>query len=82
MIQMAMLYETATTKYAKVLEYVNYIFTFIFTLEAILKLIAFGSRYFISNWNKFDFFVVLSSILDIIMNLMDTLNSKFLRVGP
>ena len=39
---MAMLFETATFAYSKALEYVNYIFTFIFAFEALLKLVAFG----------------------------------------
>jgi hypothetical protein len=79
---MAMLYETAPQIYQKALEYFNYFFTFVFAFEAILKMIAFGPRYFVNNWNKFDFFVVLSSILDIFINLLNTINSKFLRVGP
>ena len=43
----------------------NFIFTAIFIVEAILKLFAFGWSYFGTSWNKFDFFVVISSILDI-----------------
>jgi len=32
-----------------------------------LKLIAYGNTYFNNSWNKFDFFVVVASILDILM---------------
>ena len=45
----------------------NYIFTAIFIVEAILKIIALGWSYFGTSWNKFDFFVVISSILDILL---------------
>jgi hypothetical protein len=36
----------------------------IFAIEALLKIIAFGPKfYFIENWNKFDFLIVIFSIL-------------------
>jgi len=82
MIQMALFYEGATDGYLGFLELVNYVFTAVFTLEAILKLIAFGGRYFKSTWNKFDFFVVVSSLMDIGLSFMSESNAKFLRVGP
>ena len=41
------------------------VFAFIFTIECLLKLIAFNFSYFQSNWNKFDFIVVLISIVTI-----------------
>ena len=47
-------------------------FTIIFIIEAVLKLIAYGKSYFENSWNKFDFFVVSSSILDIVMQAMDS----------
>jgi hypothetical protein len=47
---------------------VNYIFTALFVLEAIIKLTGFGCRYFKDNWNKFDFTVVSLSIL---FNILD-----------
>jgi len=34
----------------------------------ILKMIAFGTSYFDNGWNKFDFFVVMAAIFDIILN--------------
>jgi hypothetical protein len=34
----------------------------------LLKLLAFGKAYFLSGWNIFDFFVVMASILDIILD--------------
>ena len=51
------------------LENINYFFTALFILEAIFKLVAFGPKgYWISNWNKFDLFVVIASMVDIIMD--------------
>jgi len=46
------------------LDFTNYIFTVVFLVEAICKLIAFGKTYFNNSWNKFDFFVVCASIFD------------------
>ena len=45
-------------------------------MEATLKLIALSPKgYFSVGWNKFDFFVVLTSILDIILSQLFTDNS-------
>lgn len=45
----------------------NSIFLIIFVIEALIKIVAFGKRYFKDSWNKFDFFiVVLSTIFYII----------------
>ena len=82
MIQMAVFYEGASENYLKLLELINYFFTFVFTLEAILKLGAFGLRYFYNSWNRFDFFVVIASLMDIILSLVENSSAKFLRVGP
>ena len=60
------------------LEYVNYVFTAIFTFEAIIKLIAFGAKdYFSKGWNIFDFTIVLISYITLIIGL--TTDSGF---GP
>jgi hypothetical protein len=80
---MAMSNETATPNFLAALDDINYVFTVIFIVEAILKLIAFGKRYYISNWNKFDFFVVCCSLLDFLLNFFGSvIKSKFLRIGP
>lgn len=42
-----------------VVEILNYIFMVIFTIEAIVKIIAMRSKYFLDGWNIFDFSVVL-----------------------
>ena len=48
----------------------NLIFTIIFLLEAILKLLVYGWAYFRTGWNKFDFFVVVSSIMDLAIDAL------------
>ncbi|XP_065944600.1 sodium channel protein 1 brain isoform X9 [Magallana gigas] len=42
----------------------NFVFTIIFTLEAVLKLCAFGKFYFSNGWNNFDLVIVVASWLD------------------
>ena len=46
-----------------VIEVINYIFMVIFTLEAVLKIIAMGKNYFKESWNIFDFTVVVMTAL-------------------
>ncbi|XP_036765377.2 voltage-dependent L-type calcium channel subunit alpha-1S isoform X1 [Manis pentadactyla] len=51
----------------------NVAFTLIFTLEMILKLMAFKARgYFGDPWNVFDFLIVIGSIIDVILSEIDT----------
>jgi Ion transport protein len=47
-------------------EIVNDVFTAIFTVEAIIKIMANGKLYFKDNWNLFDFFVLLLTYFQII----------------
>ncbi|ELW57722.1 Voltage-dependent L-type calcium channel subunit alpha-1S [Tupaia chinensis] len=50
----------------------NVAFTIIFTLEMVLKLIAFKARgYFGDPWNVFDFLIVVGSIIDVILSEID-----------
>ena len=46
-----------------VIEVVNYVFMVIFTLEAVIKIIAMGGNYFKESWNIFDFTVVVMTAL-------------------
>jgi len=81
-VQMAVSYQGQPEWYTQILEGINYIFTVIFLVEAILKIIAYGWSYFGTAWNKFDFFVVCSSLLDIVMDQMDAEDMQTLAVGP
>jgi hypothetical protein len=50
-----------------VIKRANYSFTAFFTLECILKLLGQGKKlYFKDGWNKFDFFIVVFSLVVII----------------
>lgn len=79
---MAANFEGSSDTYQFGLEILNYIFTVIFIIEAVLKLLAFGKSYFKSSWNVFDFTVVCFSIFDIVLGVMDSKSLAFLRVGP
>uniref|UniRef100_A0A8B9W0R9 Voltage-dependent L-type calcium channel subunit alpha n=1 Tax=Anas zonorhyncha TaxID=75864 RepID=A0A8B9W0R9_9AVES len=51
----------------------NVAFTVLFTLEMILKLMAFKAKgYFGDPWNVFDFLIVIGSIIDVILSEIDT----------
>lgn len=79
---MAAIFEGQSDAYSSVLEKINYFFTGAFACECSFKLIANGGAYFNSSWNKFDFFVVSASFLDIVMANMSANSLKVLRVGP
>jgi len=79
---MAATFEGQSDNYSAVLEKVNYFFTGAFAIECGSKLIANGGNYFSSAWNKFDFFVVSASFLDIVMANMSANSLKVIRVGP
>jgi len=64
-------------------EYTNLFFVCLFTCEMILKMYALGlSGYMVSLFNRFDFFVVISSILEFVLvnqQLMPPLGMSVLR---
>lgn len=70
---MALMHENQTTGFAWFLDFTNIIFTLIFLVEAIFKLIAFGKTYFLNSWNQFDFFVVCSSIIDLLFKALENI---------
>ena len=45
----------------------NKVFAGIFTLEAIIRINGMRAKYFKENWNLFDFFIVLISLLSILL---------------
>jgi len=57
-----------------VTEAINYVFTGIFTLEAIIKIIALDVRYFKDGWNVFDFVIVFGSLLSILLTFVSSIN--------
>lgn len=51
-------------------------------MEAVLKLFAFGNTYFNNTWNKFDFFVVVASLFDVLMEVMGSDSFSWLSSAP
>ncbi|XP_019734524.1 voltage-dependent R-type calcium channel subunit alpha-1E isoform X3 [Hippocampus comes] len=69
-VVLMMKYHSAPTAYDMVLKHLNTAFTVLFSLECILKIMAFGFvNYFRDTWNIFDFITVLGSITEIVVDL-------------
>ena len=47
----------------------NYFFTIIFDIKAIIKIIGLGKRYFSDNFNNFDFFISIGSTAGLIVEI-------------
>ncbi|XP_043089773.1 voltage-dependent T-type calcium channel subunit alpha-1H isoform X4 [Puntigrus tetrazona] len=68
------------------LKYCNYVFTVVFIIEALLKLVAFGfRRFFKDRWNQLDLAIVLLSIMgitleEIEMNAALPINPTIIRI--
>merc|ERR1719412_569967 len=78
-ILLMMKYHGAPLILTDVLSYMNFTFTFCFTVECALKLISFGpGSYFKDAWNTFDFVTVVGSIIDA---LMVEFAKNFINVG-
>uniref|UniRef100_A0A8C8IGY0 Voltage-dependent calcium channel alpha-1 subunit IQ domain-containing protein n=1 Tax=Oncorhynchus tshawytscha TaxID=74940 RepID=A0A8C8IGY0_ONCTS len=82
-VVLMMKYNSAPAAYDTVLKHLNTAFTVLFSLECILKIMAFGFvNYFRDTWNIFDFITVLGSITEIIVDLqsINTFNMSFLKL--
>uniref|UniRef100_A0A671XAR6 Voltage-dependent L-type calcium channel subunit alpha n=1 Tax=Sparus aurata TaxID=8175 RepID=A0A671XAR6_SPAAU len=65
----------------KLSDTLNLIFTVLFTVEMILKLMAFKARgYFGDPWNVFDFVIVIGSVVDVILSEVDV-NIRLIVAG-
>lgn len=51
------------------LQIVNYVFTGIYTIEFLLKIMGLGKLYWKSPWNIFDFLLLILAFVDVIMEL-------------
>ncbi|XP_046908927.2 voltage-dependent calcium channel type A subunit alpha-1 isoform X7 [Dermatophagoides farinae] len=86
-ILLMMKYHQADIYYTDALTYTNEIFTFLFLVECILKMIALGCKnFFKDSWNTFDFITVCGSVVDaLVMEItFSAVNSKdfnFISVG-
>uniref|UniRef100_A0A671YKB1 Calcium voltage-gated channel subunit alpha1 E n=1 Tax=Sparus aurata TaxID=8175 RepID=A0A671YKB1_SPAAU len=69
-IVLMMKYYSAPPAYDSVLKHLNTAFTVLFSVECVLKILAFGFlNYFRDTWNIFDFITVLGSITEIVVDL-------------
>jgi hypothetical protein len=76
---LASIYYGMSSSYANAVEVCNQIFTWLFVLEFMLKVIAWGVRqYFVDSWNQFDFAVTFLSLLgEIFTTISIDLNFNF-----
>ncbi|XP_053178386.1 voltage-dependent R-type calcium channel subunit alpha-1E [Scomber japonicus] len=82
-IVLMMKYYSAPPTYDAVLKHLNTAFTVLFSVECVLKIMAFGFlNYFRDTWNIFDFITVLGSITEIVVELQSfpTFNMSFLKL--
>eukprot|EP00072_Mus_musculus_P031514 XP_006497703.1 PREDICTED: voltage-dependent N-type calcium channel subunit alpha-1B isoform X18 [Mus musculus] len=84
-VVLMMKFYDAPYEYELMLKCLNIVFTSMFSMECILKIIAFGVlNYFRDAWNVFDFVTVLGSITDILVTeIAETnnfINLSFLRL--
>nr|CDS16897.1 voltage dependent L type calcium channel subunit [Echinococcus granulosus] len=80
-ICLGMKFEGQPPVYADALDYLNMIFTGVFTVEFILKLTALSFKnYFNDLWNVFDFIIVVGSFVDIVLSHIAE-NSKFISIN-
>uniref|UniRef100_A0AAY4EQ57 Voltage-dependent N-type calcium channel subunit alpha n=1 Tax=Denticeps clupeoides TaxID=299321 RepID=A0AAY4EQ57_9TELE len=86
-IVLMMKFYNAPKWYEDMLKYLNIIFTALFSLECIVKMIAFGPlNYLKEAWNVFDLITVLGSITDILVTeikvilFRSLINLSFLRL--
>ncbi|XP_066580597.1 voltage-dependent L-type calcium channel subunit alpha-1C isoform X2 [Amia ocellicauda] len=75
-ICLAMQHHGQSVSFNKAMNVLNMLFTGLFTVEMILKLIAFKPRgYFSDPWNVFDFLIVIGSIIDVILSEINPADS-------
>ncbi|XP_068606816.1 voltage-dependent T-type calcium channel subunit alpha-1H-like [Brachionichthys hirsutus] len=81
LLTMSMEHYKQSQYFEEILKYCNYVFTVVFVIEAILKLVAFGlRRFFKERWNQLDLAIVLLSIMGITLEEID-LNAS-LPINP
>ncbi|KAG7269325.1 hypothetical protein CRUP_031845 [Coryphaenoides rupestris] len=82
-VVLMMKYHSAPAAYDTVLKHLNSAFTVLFSMECMLKIMAFGLvNYFRDTWNIFDFITVLGSITEIVVDLqsLNSINMSFLKL--
>ncbi|KAF5297478.1 hypothetical protein FQR65_LT10014 [Abscondita terminalis] len=72
-------YDNQEQTFTDMLKYLNWGFTSLFTMECILKILAYGVRNFFKDpWNTFDFVTVIGSIVDA---MVVEFGENFINVG-
>ncbi|XP_068683417.1 sodium channel protein 1 brain-like [Montipora foliosa] len=79
MVMMTIQHHGQSSRITNVLRISNLVFTGIFTAEAIVKLVALRQHYFKKAWNVFDFTIVVSSVIGVVL---DEVNIKEAVVNP
>ncbi|XP_055884029.1 muscle calcium channel subunit alpha-1-like isoform X4 [Biomphalaria glabrata] len=81
-LTLSMKYYNQPVEYSNAMDYLNMIFTGVFTLEFIFKLTAFRFKnYFGDAWNVFDFIIVLGSYIDILIATFSPEKESETKVG-
>lgn len=88
-VVMAMNHFNMNKQFEDILTIFNTCFMVIFTLEAILKLHAMRCDYFYDKWNIFDFFIVVTTLLFLVLTALDFVEDlaslsmvlRILRIG-
>jgi voltage-dependent calcium channel L type alpha-1D len=75
-VMMGSQYFGQSTVQSDVMDVINNIFAAVFTTEAVLKFIAYGSAYFEDKWNKFDFCVVIATLAS---NVVESLTGTHVK---
>ncbi|OMJ79317.1 hypothetical protein SteCoe_20698 [Stentor coeruleus] len=80
---LALYYEGASQDYIFALDIISQICTYLFILEAIIKILAYGIKgYFSNNWNKLDFSIVICSVAFLILQQTLQTNISLLKYAP
>ncbi|NXP63924.1 CAC1B protein, partial [Chloropsis cyanopogon] len=81
-IVLMMKFYDAPEAYEEMLKCLNIVFTSMFSMECVLKIIAFGVlNYFRDAWNVFDFVTVLGSITDILVTEIAVSTDNFINLS-
>ena len=67
---LAMHFHNMPVTMIRVFEVINYVFMGIFTIEAVIKLIAMKCLYFYDSWNVFDFIVVVLTAVVLVLSFI------------
>lgn len=81
-VLLAMAFYGQPAAYTLVLDVANWLFTIIFAVEAVLRILAYGpGAYFKDPWYRFDFFVVVASVADLVIAFLDASLFRVFRTG-